>query len=213
MIRILGKIPNDFYLACSGGTDSMVFLDFLMKYPKNKITILHFDHGTCYCKEAHEFVYDFCIRNKLPFVIQTIWPQDKKEKNESWEVYWRRCRYKFLSEFKDKSIIMCHQLNDCIETWVMTSMSGNPRLIPYYNSKYNIIRPFLCVSKSQVDEWRKHHNVKCVIDGSNYDLRIKRNYVRHVMMKNIYELNPGIEKSIRRKIIEEYDQKLHPRRI
>lgn len=209
MLELLGRIPKDFYIACSGGTDSMTFLDFLMKYPKNKITILHFDHGTNYCKEAHEFMYQFCIEHKLSFVIESIHPQDKKQKNESWEVYWRRCRYNFLSKFKDKPILMCHQLNDCIETWIMSSMAGNPHLIPYYNKKYNIIRPFLCVSKSQVNDWRKRHNVKCVIDGSNYDIRMKRNFVRHVMMQDIYKLNPGIEKTIRKLIRQEYNDMSH----
>ena len=209
MFKILGKIPKDFYLACSGGTDSMIFLDFLMKYPKNKITVLHFDHGTSYCKEAHEFMYNFCIEHKLSFVMESIPPNDKKQKEESWEVYWRRCRYNFLSQFKDKPIVMCHQLNDCIETWVMTSMTGIPRLIPYHNSKYNIIRPFLCVSKKQIDNWKKNHNVKCVIDGSNYDIRMKRNFVRHVMMKDIYTLNPGIEKTVRKLILYEYEEMCH----
>lgn len=202
MIEILGKIPKNFYIACSGGTDSMIFLDFLMKYPKNKITVLHFDHGTSYCKEAHDFMYHFCIQHKLSFVMETINPNDHKQKNESWEEYWRKHRYNFLSKFKDKPIIMCHQLNDCIETWTMTSMNGNPHLIPYYNEKYNIIRPFLCVPKSVVNEWRIRHNVECVIDGSNYDVRMKRNFVRHVMMKDIYMLNPGIEKTLKRLIRE-----------
>ena len=205
MFKILGRIPSShFYIACSGGSDSMIFVDFLRKYPKNKFSILHFNHGTQYCDEAESFVREYCQNNNIELFVGKI--KDGKQKNESPEEYWRRCRYDWLKKFSRDPIIMCHHLNDCIETWVMTCLSGKPRLIPYYNSEYNIIRPFLCVPKKKIKEWKHRHNVDHVVDGSNYDVRIPRNYVRHRMMEHIYKINPGIEKTLVKLIVEQFNQ-------
>lgn len=203
MFSILGKIPRGhFHVACSGGSDSMVMVDFLRKYPKNNFDIIHFNHGTDCCDEAEEFVRGFCAENGIELHVGRI--SKERRTNESREEYWRRCRYDFFSKFSNEPILLSHHLNDCIETWVMTSLRGNPLLIPYSNPKYNIIRPFLTVPKSEIAKWAKNHDVKYVIDRSNFDTTINRNYVRLSMMKSIYTLNPGIEKTIRRKVVEEF---------
>lgn len=203
MFQLIGKFPiGHFHLACSGGSDSMIFVDFLQRYPKHKFDLLYFNHGTDCCNEAQQFVEQYAKDHNLEVHIDNISNYPEKQKCESQEEYWRHCRYEFLSKFKSEPIVMCHHLNDVIETWVMTCMSGKPSLIPYYNPKYNIIRPFLCVSKKQIKDWKHRHNVDHVVDGSNYDVRIKRNYVRHRMMEHIYHINPGIEKTIR-KLIQE----------
>ena len=204
-MKILGKIPKQhFHVACSGGSDSMVLVDFLKRYPRNKFDILHFNHGTEYCQEAEDFIVKYCNENSIDLHLGEI---DRERKpDESQEEYWRNCRYKFLSRYSDEPILMAHHLKDCIETWVMTSLSGNPRLIPYHNPKFNIFRPFLLVSKEEIEDWIKRHDVKYVLDKSNLDTSIKRNYVRHEMMEHIYHVSPGIETVIRKKIIGQYEE-------
>ena len=153
MFRLIGRIPKThFHLACSGGSDSMIFVDFLQRYPKHKFDLLYFNHGTECCTEAQKFVEQYGKEHNIKVHVGYITEYPEKQKTESQEEYWRNCRYEFLSKFKSEPIIMCHHLNDVIETWVMTCMSGKPNLIPYYNPKYNIIRPFLCVSKKQIKE-------------------------------------------------------------
>lgn len=205
MLKILGKIPTShFHVACSGGTDSMVLVDFLRRYPKNKFDIIHFNHHTECCNEAEEFVKKFCADNNIELHLGKI-SRDRK-KNESQEEYWRNCRYDFFKKFSDEPILVSHHLNDCIETWVMSSLHGNPQLIPYRNEKYNIIRPFLAVPKSEINDWIKRHNVKHVYDQSNSDTTLKRNFVRHKMMKDILTINPGIETTIKKKIIKAFEE-------
>ena len=99
---------------------------------------------------------------------------------------------------------MAHHLKDAIETWVMTSLNGSPKLIPYFNKKYNIYRPFLCVPKSEIEAWIERHDVKYVLDKSNLDVSIKRNYVRHNMMKDISFVSPGIETIMKKKILDAF---------
>lgn len=204
MLNFIGKIPRQhFYVACSGGSDSMVLVDFLKKYPKNNFDILHFNHGTEYCQEAEDFIIDYCKQNNIELHLGKI--NRERNKEESQEEYWRNCRYEFLSKFSDEPILMAHHLKDCIETWVMTSLNGNPQLIPYYNPKYNIFRPMLLVSKDEIEDWIKRHNVKYIFDKSNLDVSLKRNYVRNIMMKDIYHISPGIETILKKKILRQYE--------
>lgn len=203
-MKILGNIPRShFHVACSGGSDSMVLVDFLLKYPQNKFDILYFDHGTECCKEAADFVAQFCRKKGIVLHIGKICRE--RDKNESQEEYWRNCRYEFLSRYSDEPILMAHHLKDVIETWVMSSLNGNPQIIPYCNPKFNVIRPMLLVPKSEIDEWASRHSVEYVLDRSNLDTRITRNYVRHNMMPAIYHVSPGIEKILQKKIIQNYN--------
>jgi len=181
----------------------MVLVDFLMKFPKNKFDLLFFHHGTECCDEAVEFVTDFAGKNNLGIHLGSV-SRDKAD-DESQEEYWRKERYAFLSKFSDEPILMAHHLNDVIETWTMTAFQGNPKLIPFYNKRYNIYRPMLCVPKSDIRDWTKRHDVKFVLDKSNYDTSIRRNYVRHEMMEDIYHISPGIEKILSKKILDEYN--------
>ena len=200
MLKLIGKIPKThFHLACSGGSDSMVILDFLMKNPKNKFDVIHFNHGTKYCDEAEKFIVSFCKKHNIECIVGKIGRQ--KTKDESNEMYWRDERYKFFSQFKSEPIITCHHLKDEIETWVMSSFKGESKIIPYYNEKYNIIRPFIITSKKDIDEWAKFHKVKYVVDQSNYDTSITRNFIR-ANIDFVYHINPGIEKTLIKKIKE-----------
>lgn len=180
----------------------MVLVDFLMKYPKNRFSLLHFNHGTDCCDEAEEFVRDFAAKKGIELDVGRI-GRDRSE-SESQEEYWRKCRYGFFSKFSDEPILMAHHLNDCAETWIMTSLSGNPQLIPYRNEKYGIVRPMLAVPKSEIEDWAKRHSVEFVTDRSNYDTKIRRNYVRHVMMEHALAVNPGLLGMVRNKVIAAY---------
>ena len=124
--------------------------------------------------------------------------------DESQEEYWRKERYSFLEKFSDEPILMAHHLNDVIETWTMTAFRGEPKIIPLQNKRYNILRPMLCVPKRDIEDWSRRHDVKHVFDRSNNDTSIRRNYIRHVMMKDIYHISPGIETVLKKKIEAEY---------
>lgn len=204
-MKILGHIPKSkFHVACSGGSDSMVLVDFLRKFPQNKFDLLYFNHGTECCQEAEDFLKKFSEESGLELHLGMI-SRDRLP-DESQEEFWRKERYAFLDKFADKPILMAHHLNDVIETWVMTSLAGNPHLIPYHNKKHNIFRPLLCVPKSEIEEWTRRHSVKHVHDKSNLDISIKRNYVRHRMMKDIMHVSPGLEKIMIKKLTRAYEE-------
>jgi len=195
MIHILGKIPSKVGVAVSGGVDSMALLNFLQRRNRD-ITVLHYNHGTLFGEAGETVVRDYCSMHGLPLLYgkNTV----KAPKGASMEAFWRDQRYSFFGEF-NMPIITCHHLNDAVETWIFTSFHGKPSLIPYRRD--NFLRPFLLNKKSSIIDWAKKNNVPYVNDPSNLDTKYCRNFIRHELMPMAKKVNPGIEKTIKKKYL------------
>ena len=128
-------------------------------------------------------------------------PTNNREKSprESQEEYWRNIRYNWLERCTERDVITGHHLDDCVETWVWSSMHGTGKIIPYSRNN-RIYRPFRLNRKRDLELWASLNNVPYIEDESNVELGYTRNYVRHVMMQNVLKVNPGIHKTIAKKV-------------
>ena len=201
MIKIQGKIPRKVMLAVSGGVDSMATLDFLRR--NHEVEVFYFNHGTEYGERAEDLVRRYIMKYNLPFQIRGI-AKGTKPKNKSWEEWWREERYKWIDMFSQHHlpVITCHHLDDCVETWVWSSMHGTGKIIPYHRN--NVIRPFRLTRKRDFELWAAMHNVPYLEDDSNADTCYTRNYIRHEMMPHVLRVNPGIHKTIAKKVKDDY---------
>lgn len=198
MFHLLGKIPREpFAVACSGGIDSMVLVNFLQQFPKNRFKLMYFNHGTKHGSIAETFLRGFSNKNGIPLEIGRI--SREKPKNQSPEEFWRTERYEFLDTFKG-NVLTAHNLNDCVETWLFSSFRGVPKIIPY--ARNNIIRPFLMVSKDEIRKWADEECLTHVEDPSNECTDYTRNLIRHELMPIALKVNPGIENMLRRMILK-----------
>ncbi len=200
MIQIQGKLEREVYLGCSGGVDSMVVADFLNR--SHKVNLLFFDHGTETSKNAKQFLEDTYL-NKTPRFCNSLSIGEisrTKEKSESWEEYWRNQRYEWFHSF-DVPVITCHHLDDCVETWIWSSLHGEGKIIPYSNQ--NVIRPFRANAKTEFTNWARNKNVPWIEDSSNEDTKYMRNFIRHAMLPKVLVVNPGISKVIRKKVLSD----------
>lgn len=216
MIKMLGRVDRDFILTLSGGIDSMVALDFLTRRKRN-VLALHFDHGTEYGASAREYVEEFCALNNIPLVVGRI--SRDIEPGESKEAYWREQRYSFFeswdspinfkigsfqpSFFKHSKIVTCHHLDDVVETYLFSSIRGNSKLIPYSRGKY--IRPFLLTKKKDIVDYAERYGVQWLDDPSNLNQDFTRNFIRHTLLPNALKVNPGLYKTVKRKVIDQYN--------
>ena len=197
MIKIQGKLQRSVNVACSGGVDSMAVVDFLMR--NHKVNLLFFDHGTETSREARAFVEEksYSFNNKVSLEVGNI--TRTKSKSESWEEYWRSQRYEWFHSF-DEPVITCHHLDDCMETWIFTSLHGEGKIIPYQNK--NVIRPFRLNRKREFTNWCRNKNVQWIEDCSNEDTRYMRNFIRHELMPKALYVNPGLAKVVAKKVEE-----------
>jgi tRNA(Ile)-lysidine synthase len=195
MLKQLFKVPKKCYVACSGGSDSMAILDFLRKGQK-VLGAVYFDHKTPQSFEFFNVVKRYCNTHSLDVVTGQV---NEEHKNASIEAFWSKCRNDFFKSLK-VPIITGHNLDDAVEWWIFTSLRGNPSLMPVTNE--NILRPFLITKKKDLHLWSSNNKIKFANDESNNDTRFTRNFIRHTMMKNCLIVNPGIQKTILKKIIE-----------
>ena len=199
MIRIIGKIPLNIVVACSGGVDSMVVVDFLLK-GRRKVKLAYFNHDTAHSKQAEDFVKKYAQQNKLELFLGRV---KGSKGRRSMEEFWRDERYAFFNKINTKFLITCHHLDDAVETWVMSAMHGTCKLIPYQRGE-NIYRPFLMTSKKTIKQYAERKEVNWVEDPTNVTTEYIRNHIRHSLMPGILKVNPGIRTTIRKKLIETY---------
>lgn len=187
-------------VAVSGGVDSVVLLDLLVKQyvssvkgSKKQITeyrlqntdidvrliIAHYDHGIR--KDSHkdrEFVQKIAEKYGLPFVFD-----EGKLGADASEDTARKARYNFLEKVKISSgadaIITAHHQDDQIETTIFNLLRGTGRrgLTSLADSK-DIARPLLGVPKKAIIDYAKKHSIKWREDPTNTDLKYRRNYIR-----------------------------------
>lgn len=197
MLKLLFPLPKNIVVALSGGVDSVAITDFLSQ--KHNVTCAFFHHGTENSERALEFVAHFCTERNLPLMIGMI--KNKKPKKLSMEEHWRNERYEFLDSIGDTLglIVTGHNLDDCVETYVWSSLHGQPKVIPI--KRHTVVRPFLTTPKSEFVNWCERKSINWCHDNSNDDTKYMRNYVRTQLMPHALHVNPGLH-TVVKKIVE-----------
>ena len=197
MLKLLFPLPKNIVVALSGGVDSVAITDFLSQ--KHNVTCAFFHHGTENSERALEFVAHFCTERNLPLMVGMI--KNKKPKKLSMEEHWRNERYEFLDSIGDTLglIVTGHHLDDCVETYVWSSLHGQPKVIPI--KRHTVVRPFLTTPKSEFVNWCKRKSIDWCHDNSNDDTKYMRNYVRTHLMPHALHINPGLH-TVVKKIVE-----------
>ena len=189
MIKIQGKLPRNITLAYSGGVDSRVMFEFLKK--NHQIHLIHVNHGDEASEKEAENLRK--LKTGRSVKITSIDAKYNIPNGESREHFWSKVRKEKLKDFGD--VIMCHHLDDCVETWIASSLKGNPTIIPYRSG--NIIRPFRMTSKDDILSYAKRHKIKWVEDKSNSNPEYsERSYIRNVLMPHALRVNPGLKKTV-----------------
>lgn len=194
MIQLLYKLPRKLTIALSGGVDSVAITDFLSN--NHGISAAFFHHGTDASDNAYDFVFEFCAKRNIKLDVGYI--RNEKPKDQSWEEYWRNERYRFLEQFE--YVITGHHLNDCIETYIWSTMHGTPKVIP--DKRNNVYRPFLLNNKQTFINWCTRKNISWREDTSNDNTGYVRNYIRKNVVHHAYHINPGIEKVVKKLVLD-----------
>jgi tRNA(Ile)-lysidine synthase len=193
MIQLLHKLPRTLTVAFSGGVDSVAVLDFLSK--NHEVDAAFFHHGTDNIDNAFDFVWNFCRDRDITMTVGYI--RNEKPKELSWEEHWRNERYAFLENFE--YVVTGHHLNDCIETYIWGTMHGTPKVIP--DTRKNVHRPFLLNPKQEFIDWCNRKELNWCQDYSNENTDYMRNYIRKYVVEHAYHINPGIEKVVKKLIL------------
>ncbi|MBQ4099182.1 MAG: tRNA lysidine(34) synthetase TilS [Clostridia bacterium] len=206
------KANSTVAVALSGGKDSMVLLDLLLKQSKSlNITVkaLNVEHGIrgeSSIKDS-EFVKNYCKEKNVPLLQEKIDCLNYcKASGLSIEEGARKLRYEFFiravqSGFCD-FVATAHHLSDNVETVLFNLFRGaSPSGLTGISKSRNdgkIIRPLLSVTREQIDAYAKENSIPYVTDESNFDDEYSRNFLRLNVIPQIKKLFPEMENAVQR---------------
>ena len=189
-------------IGVSGGADSVCLLfalKNLMEELNFTLVVAHVNHGLRggYANRDERFVKELCERLDLPCYTTRVDAADIARKEKlSVEEAGRFLRRQYFQEVKEKTesnkIALAHHINDNVETLVMNLIRGSGLRgiagIKPVNGDY--IRPFLCLTRSEIEEELKEKGISFCIDETNKDNCFMRNRIRNVIIPDLETLNP-----------------------
>jgi len=185
-------------LAVSGGIDSMVLLDLMLKNQMN-IAIAHCNFSLRGAEGDLEqnFVADYCQKNNILLYIQQFDTKKYAEKNKkSIQVAARELRYEWFFELKNKykfdHIATAHHLDDSVETFFINLLRGTgiDGLLGIGENE-TIIRPLSDFSRVEIEKYATQNNLKWCEDSSNKSDKYERNNLRNNIIPLFKKLNPN----------------------
>lgn len=178
------KDKTTFLCAVSGGMDSMVLLDLMIKSGYS-IGVAHVDHNTRAGASTDDalFVATFCAQKNIPFFSKKI-KNDELPKGNFQDAA-RSYRYTFFEDIAEQyayhHILTAHHKDDRWETFVqhLAKSAGLTGLTSLRYVAGNLVRPLLPFTRQQIEEYAKTNDVSFVHDASNDTDYYMRNKIRH----------------------------------
>ena len=208
----LRKLPPDghYLVGVSGGRDSVALLHWLLERGYKKLIVCHLDHqlrGTSSGRDAR-FVEKLASQCDVDLEMGRANVRALAAKQKmSIEAAAREARYKFFAQVakqrRTQTIFVGHHADDLVETFLINLFRGSgttglgamreisKRRVD--DVDLTVVRPFLGIWRSEIDEYIAAQQLKFREDESNKDLAALRNRIRRRVI-------PYLEKILGRNI-------------
>ncbi|WP_214830010.1 tRNA lysidine(34) synthetase TilS [Exiguobacterium algae] len=186
-------------VAVSGGVDSVVLLDYLVKKGWD-VGVAHVHHGLrSESDEEYEFVSNLSRSYDVPFHGKRLTFPDGGS-----QAIYRKERYRFFEELMDHygygAVATAHHADDELETVLiqlhrnMVEVKGILRCRPFGSGE--LIRPLLNETKQSLLTYAASHQLEWREDQSNQDDTYLRNQIRHRIIPRLKEVWPDIVQKV-----------------
>jgi tRNA(Ile)-lysidine synthase len=205
--------PGGRYLVgISGGRDSVALLHWLRARGYKKLIACHLNHqlrGSASNRDA-QFVKKCCAQVDVDLEIGSVNVRALAIKRKiSIEAAGREARYKFFARVakqkRTRAVFLGHHADDLVETLFINLVRGSGTaglgamrevsIRRIDGVDLTIVRPFLSVWRSEIDDYVREQRLRFREDESNKDLGALRNRVRRRII-------PYLEKTLGRNIRE-----------
>ncbi len=199
--NLLEKKDN-IILGVSGGADSVCLL-YIMKELKSEydldITAVHINHMIRETAGRDEdFTRNLCEKLGIKFIShKTDCPAISERDGISLEEAGRNERYRLFNETGEKEygkdkykIAVAHHMDDLAETLIfnMARGTGINGLASVKCKSGNVIRPLLCVTRAEIEEFLLGAGAEYVNDETNFSDDYTRNKIRHKIIPTMNEI-------------------------
>lgn len=198
---------NDLYIvALSGGADSVALLLFLdeMGYQ------VHAAHCNFHLRGAESdrdeaFCESLCLQKNIPFHrIHFDTLTYAETHHVSVEMAARELRYGYFEQLRKdigaSGICVAHHRDDSVETVLLNLIRGTGLrgLTGIQPRKGYILRPLLCVSRQEIEQYLQVKGQSYVTDSTNLETEVQRNVVRLKVLPLLETINPAVADNIQR---------------
>ena len=186
----------------SGGADSSCLLDIMQRIADEKrikLIAAHYNHNWrgIYSKKEMENCKKYCTKLGIEIYTETCNENIRKTETEA-----RNLRYDFFKRVIDKynadALFTAHNYDDNAETVLYriikgTGIDGLCGIRPVREKFY---RPFLNITRKEIEEYCRIHNLNPNRDSSNNDIKYNRNFIRYKIIPILEQINPYAKKSL-----------------
>ena len=198
-------------VALSGGCDSMVLLDLLLKSAKlynTNVIALNVEHGIRGNDSLldTEFVKNYCKKQNVPLLTYSVdclakSKQLKASIEQTARILRYECFFDAINSGKCDLVATAHHKDDNMESVLFnlfrgSSLSGVSGIKSNYDGR--IIRPILSLSKKEIEDYAIANAIPFVTDKTNFDDDYTRNNLRLNVIPKIKEIFPDAENSVYR---------------
>ena len=188
----------------SGGMDSMVLLDIL--------TLLGYQCMAAHCNfhlrgeesnRDENFVKKWCKSIDIPYTsINFDTNQYAADRKISIEMAARELRYNWFEtlrrHYQAHYIAVAHHKDDSVETVLLNLIRGTgiKGLTGISSKNGYVVRPLLCISRSEIENYISERDIPYVTDSTNNEDLYLRNSLRLNVIPLLETLNPSVKDTI-----------------
>lgn len=200
--KLLFPEKGKILVGVSGGRDSVALLDILIKLGY-QCTVAHcnFHLRGEESDRDEKFVQQLSFNLNIPYYLVDFDTVNyAKQKNISIEMAARELRYSWFTSLAEKinaqAIAIAHHADDNVETLLMhlvrgTGLKGLTGISPKNGL---IVRPLLCCTRNEINEYIKNNNLSFIEDSTNQSVDFQRNKIRLQVIPLLEEINPSVKK-------------------
>jgi len=202
-------------IAYSGGPDSSALLDLACQLRNRGVAAfgtlhaVHVNHGLQ--PEAEEWV-DHCQRQCRLRDVELTVSRVHVASERGTEAGARAARYAALAQVAQAcdafAVLTAHNADDRIETFLLqwlrgaglAGLAGIAEQRQLAQTKVRLLRPFLEISRREIEAYIAHHEIATIQDPSNADPRFARNAIRSLVVPQLARIRSGFRRSAARSI-------------
>ena len=198
------RVDALYLVALSGGADSVALL-LCLKELGYRVEAVHcnFHLRGEESQRDEQFCEELCQRENILFHKVHFDTQAYADLHKvSIEMAARELRYRYFFQLKEAlsadGVCVGHHKEDSVETILINLVRGTglSGLMGIHSRNNDVIRPLLCVTRQEIEDYLQKYAVSFVIDSTNLVDDVVRNKIRLNVLPRLSEINPSVTDAI-----------------